>query len=137
MELVDILWRPEGKSLEFKRDLHELGLIEHWGSGIQRMTAACRDAGLDEPVLEEVGTHFRVTIYTTRRRPVAADETDRTILKALGKGTGLSTHQISRKIGRSERATRTRLAELVARGAVVEVGSGPRDQKRRYYLAAD
>ena len=31
------------------RVFHELGLIEQWGSGIQRMTAACRDAGLVAP----------------------------------------------------------------------------------------
>lgn len=43
------------------RVFHALGLIEHWGSGIQRMTAACADAGLPPPVLEEIGTHFRVT----------------------------------------------------------------------------
>lgn len=28
------------------RVFHELGLIEQWGSGIQRMTAACKDAGV-------------------------------------------------------------------------------------------
>jgi len=36
------------------RVFHELGLIEQWGSGIQRMTAACREAGLPTPVFEEI-----------------------------------------------------------------------------------
>jgi len=67
------------------RVFHELGLIEQWGSGIQRMTAACQETGLPVPVLEEVGAQFRVCA----------------------------------------RATRTRLADLVQRGLVVEVGSGP------------
>jgi len=31
---------------------------EHWGSGIHRMTAACRERGLDPPQFEEIGTHF-------------------------------------------------------------------------------
>jgi predicted HTH transcriptional regulator len=31
------------------RTFHALGLIEQWGSGIQRVTAACRDAGLAPP----------------------------------------------------------------------------------------
>src|SRR5256885_3973776 len=48
------------------RVFHALGLIEQWGSGIQRMTAACRDAGLAAPVFEEIGTRFRVTIHTER-----------------------------------------------------------------------
>ncbi len=32
------------------RVFHTLGLIEQWGSGVQRMSAACRDAGLAAPV---------------------------------------------------------------------------------------
>ena len=44
------------------RVLRELGLIEQWGSGVQRMTAACRDAGLAPPAFEEVATRFRVTV---------------------------------------------------------------------------
>jgi predicted HTH transcriptional regulator len=43
------------------RVFHELGLIEQWGSGIQRMTAACHERGLDAPRFEEIGTHFRVS----------------------------------------------------------------------------
>jgi ATP-dependent DNA helicase RecG len=46
------------------RVFHELRLIDQWGSGIQRMNSACHDAGLDVPKLEELGTHFRVTIST-------------------------------------------------------------------------
>ena len=43
---------------------HELGLVEQWGSGVQRMIATCREAGLASPVWEEVGLRLRVTIYT-------------------------------------------------------------------------
>ena len=53
------------------RVFQELGLIEHWGSGIQRMTAACHDRGLDAPRFEEIGTHFRVTLSAIRRRAPA------------------------------------------------------------------
>jgi predicted HTH transcriptional regulator len=51
------------------RVFHELGLIEQWGSGIQRMTAACQEAGLPAPVLEEIGTHFRVVLSATPTDP--------------------------------------------------------------------
>jgi predicted HTH transcriptional regulator len=91
------------------RTFHALGLIEQWGSGIQRMTAACRAAGLAAPVFEEIATRFRVTIATTRVGPAAVDL--------------------------SPRATRTRLARLVGRGLVREIGTGPQDPKRRYVLA--
>jgi ATP-dependent DNA helicase RecG len=61
------------------RVFHALGLIEQWGSGVQRRTAAA---------------------------------------------IGLSPH-----------ATRTRLARLVGRGLVREIGTGPQDPRRRYFLA--
>lgn len=43
------------------RVFYELGLIEQWGSGIPRMTNACVQAGLPEPVFEEIGSGFGVT----------------------------------------------------------------------------
>src|SRR5439155_21567804 len=51
------------------RVFHALGLIEQWGSGIQRMSAACHDAALAAPVFEELATRFRVTIATARVGP--------------------------------------------------------------------
>jgi len=61
------------------RVFHALGLIEQWGSGVQRRTAAA---------------------------------------------IGLSPH-----------ATRTRLARLVGRGLVREIGTGPQDPRRRFFRA--
>jgi ATP-dependent DNA helicase RecG len=121
------------------RVFQELGLIEHWGSGIQRMTAACRDRGLDPPQLEEIGTHFRVTLSAIRRRAPAIDKRDQAILGALAANLerGLSTSRIARRIGLSPRSARTRLASLVERGLVAEIGSGPQDPHRRYHLVSD
>jgi ATP-dependent DNA helicase RecG len=121
------------------RVFQELGLIEHWGSGIQRMTAACRDRGLDAPKLEEIGTHFRVTLSATARRASAKDARDEAILAVLSASpeAGLSTSEIAKLINLSPRASRTRLAALVERGLIVEIGSGPQDPHRRYYLVSE
>lgn len=116
------------------RVFHELGLIEQWGSGIQRMTAACREAGLAEPELEEVGLRFRVTLRTAPVTAPVLNTLDQAVVALLADGTGHATSEIARHIGRSARATRTRLAALVERGQVREVGSSPRDPQRRYYL---
>ena len=120
------------------RVFQELGLIEHWGSGIQRMTAACKDRGLDAPRFEEIGTHFRVTLSAVVRRAPDKDTRDDLILAALAKhpDAGMSTSQIAKRIELSARATRTRLASLVERGLIVEIGSSPRDPHRRYHLVA-
>ncbi|MGH2619920.1 MAG: ATP-binding protein [Anaerolineales bacterium] len=117
------------------RVFHALGLIEQWGSGVQRMTAACRDAGLAAPVFEEIATRFRVTIFTERVGPTVLDKTDQAILDALAGSKGLLTSEIAKSIELSPRATRTRLARLVGRGLVREVGTGPQDPKRHYFRA--
>lgn len=117
------------------RVFHELGLIEQWGSGIQRMTAACRAAGLAPPVLEEIGTRFRATLHTSRNGPLAIDPTDQAILDALASDTGLSTQALASTIDLTPRATRTRLVKLVERGLVREIGTSAQDPKRRYFRA--
>lgn len=118
------------------RVFHALGLVEQWGSGIQRMTAACRAAGLAPPVLEEIGTRFRVTLRLGRIGQPVLDETEDTILRLLRDGRGHLTSEIARAIRLTPRATRTRLLRLVGRGLVREVGTSPQDPKRRYFLSS-
>ena len=115
------------------RVFHTLGLIEQWGSGIQRMTSACSDAGLAVPEFEELATRFRVTLKTTRVGRPVLDETDEGILACLANGMGLLTSEIAKAIGLTPRATRTRLVRLVGLGLVRGIGRSPKDPKRRYY----
>jgi predicted HTH transcriptional regulator len=115
------------------RVFHALGLVEQWGSGIQRMAGACRAAGLAEPKLEEIGTRFRVTLGLGRIGPPTLDETDEAILGVLRDGAGRLTSEIAQAIALTPRATRTRLLRLIERGLVREVGSSPQDPKRRYF----
>jgi predicted HTH transcriptional regulator len=117
------------------RVFHALGLVEQWGSGIQRMTTACREAGLAPPVLEEIGTRFRVTLHLRKLGPPAFDETEQAIVRVLGGGAGHLTSEIARAIGLTPRATRTRLLRLVERGVIREIATSPQDPKRRYYLS--
>jgi ATP-dependent DNA helicase RecG len=117
------------------RVFHELHLIEQWGSGIQRMTTACQDAGLEAPRLEEIGVHFRVTIFTKRVKRPKADKTDQRILNLLGDGEARSTAIVAKHVGLSQRATLTRLKAMTSRGLLVEIGTGPQDPKRQYTLA--
>ncbi len=117
------------------RVFHELRMIEHWGSGIQRMTEACTEAGLAAPFLEEIGSRFRVTLYTARVGPVELDAVDRSILEHLDSDVGRSTREISLAISLTPRATRNRLRKLVERGTVIEIGSSPQDPRKRYFRA--
>ena len=45
------------------RVLHEIGLVEQWGSGIQRVISMCPEAGLAMPVFEDIGFRYRVTLF--------------------------------------------------------------------------
>ena len=116
------------------RVFHELGLIEQWGSGIQRMTAACIDAGLAAPLFEELASRFRVTIAGERVARPTLDEIDQAIINSL-KNDGQVTSEIAKVIGLTPRSTSTRLTKLVERGFVRVIGTGPQDPKRRYVRA--
>jgi DNA-binding Lrp family transcriptional regulator len=50
-------------------------------------------------------------------------------------GQGLATREIAAIIGLSARATRTRLARLIDRGLVREIGTSAKDPQRKYFLA--
>lgn len=116
------------------RVFHELGLVERWGSGVQRMISACRDAGLEPPTFEEIGLRFRVTFRVERTGEPMLDSTDRSILEVLDAPEGRATREVAEEIGLSTRATRTRLAALVDLGLVRGIGTGPQDPRRRYHL---
>lgn len=116
------------------RIFKEIGLIEQWGTGVQRMITACAAAGLSEPQFAEVGLRFRVTIRTEPVAPATFDALEQRIVDYIGAGDGRSTAEIARHAGISTRATQHRLAKLAERGLVVVVGSGPRDPRRRWFV---
>jgi predicted HTH transcriptional regulator len=117
------------------RVFHELHLIEQWGSGIQRMMAACHEAGLPEPQFAELGSGFRVTFQREQRSEPKVDELNSRILDLLQKGPDLSPSAIAAHIGRTPRATRDRLVKLAQLGLIVAVASGPRDPRKVYRVA--
>jgi predicted HTH transcriptional regulator len=131
-ELRDGVSRVRNRVLA--RVFNELGLIEQWGTGVQRMISACVSAGLPEPELVEVGLRFRVTIRTEPIAPPVFDAVERRIVDYVAAGDGRSTAEIARHAGLSTRATQHRLAALAERGQVIVVGSGPRDPRRRWFV---
>lgn len=114
------------------RVFHHLKMVEQWGSGIARMRQAQQDAGLPAPVFEEIGLSFRVTLGAVPAGPPRSSSRDEEILDALAERGPLSTSQVAVLLGVSDRATRTRLRNLVDGGRVVEIGSGPNDPHRKY-----
>jgi ATP-dependent DNA helicase RecG len=119
------------------RVFHELGLIEQWGSGIQRIISSCRSMGLAAPAFEEIGTHFRVTLRATRE--AAAPRLTRTpgrIVETLRESGPLSTTAIAKALGLTPRTVRTHLGRLADAGLVVELGQGPHDPHKTWTIPA-
>jgi predicted HTH transcriptional regulator len=117
------------------RVFKELELIEQWGSGIHRMTTACRDAGMPDPIFEEIATQFRVTMKRANGKSPVLDATGQAVLDLLKNRQGLSTRDIAAHVKRSSRATRMQLQKLIDYGLIVEVGKSRNDPHRGYYLA--
>lgn len=47
------------------RTFHHLNIVEQWGSGFQKIIEACEKQGLQQPMFEELGSQFRVTLFST------------------------------------------------------------------------
>lgn len=116
------------------RVFRELGLIEQWGSGLGRIAAACRDAGLAAPRFEELGANFRVTLVGERVTAPARPEWQSALLAHLVREGRITTQEAAGLWKTSARTARNRLLAMVEDGLVAEVGRGPTDPYRVYVL---
>lgn len=119
------------------RVMDELGYVEKWGSGIQRMKDDCESLGLPAPEFKEVAARFRVTFYTTTQESPKLDDTNIAIIETLKASGGLTTTQIASMLNLSPRTIRARLNELKRFQLVVEVGTGPFDPNKKYFSSED
>jgi len=116
------------------RVFRELGLIEQWGSGLGRITAACANAGLPAPRFEELGANFRVTLSGERIAAAARPEWQSALLERLAEEGRITTKEAAGLWKTSARTARNRLLDMVKQGLVAEVGRGPTDPYRVYVL---
>lgn len=67
---VESMWRASRlRNLILARIFREAGIMEQWGAGIQRVYQQVAEAGLPEPVIEEVMDRVRVTIFADDHHP--------------------------------------------------------------------
>ena len=118
------------------RVFHELGLIEQWGSGIQRIISSCRAVGLSVPVFEEIGTHFRVTLRAEREAASPSRSgTPGRIVEKLRDSEPLSTSALANALGLTSRTIRTHLGRLADEGLVVELSQGAHDPHKTWTVS--
>lgn len=64
---IDIETAKNGKSscrnIAIAEAFHYMRIIEGWGTGIPRIISKCNEYGLKEPIFEEFGNGFKVTMF--------------------------------------------------------------------------
>lgn len=130
--------RSEIRNRVIARVFKELNFIERWGSGINRMINLCRNAGMKEPQIREVGDSISLVFFRTPDTatlppdiatlpPDAAtlSEKEEQVLKYLSFGRKTRV-EIERELDLSSRRTREILRELQNKKLILMVGKGPR-----------
>ncbi len=116
------------------RVFRELKLIEQWGSGLRKIIESCVARGLKEPKFEELGNQFRVTLYATIAHKVKLEEWQKEFIAYLKEKVEISTKEAAEFWGIATRNARLKLKELVEKGIIKKIGTGPKDPRGRYIL---
>jgi len=147
MSVNNLLTLPEGKTLDdfragvshvrnivISRVLHELGLMEQWGSGYQRIITACRQGGYPEPEWQELASCVRVTFRPHPDVPVnvpvnvpvegaALNDRQQWFLEQLSLGRSVKAVDIEVQWGVSEKTAKRDIAALRKRDLIVFIGA--------------
>ena len=101
--------------------LYDMGYIERYGFGIQRIKESCESHPFCN--LKYEITPSKVDVILSKSRWVI-DEVDQKIV-AMIKNNPMSSSEIARNVGMSKVAVLTRLKKLISLGEVRKIGSGP------------
>ena len=127
----------------------QIGLIEAWGTGLQRIQKAAKEYGLAEPEFIEMPESFRVNLYrqplpmsgigqtSVEHRQNIGDEsaerrsndgvelnaTQRRIVEMLSADSGLTGAALAEQIGISKRNIETNIKKLKELGVLIRHGS--------------
>ncbi len=116
------------------RVFHELRLIEQWGTGISRIKETCYMAKLPEPRFEELGSSFRVTLYSGSTPRISQRSWELKLVEYLQIHTEISSKQAADLWSISERGARMKLKTLVDEKIITKIATNPNDPKTVYIL---
>lgn len=112
-------------------------IIESWGTGIKRMFSSCKEYGVKEPELLEIGDSFRVNLYrpsyhevhqsslksSLKSSPKDVNQTQQKILHMIKENPKITQTAMAEKLDITPRAVKKNIKELVENGLVERVGS--------------
>lgn len=112
-------------------------IIESWGTGIKRMFSSCKEYGIREPELLEIGDSFRVNLYrpsynevhqsspksSPKSSPNDVNKTQQKILGMILENPEITQVAMAEKLDVTPRAVKKNIKELVEKGLVEREGS--------------
>lgn len=112
-------------------------IIESWGTGIKRMFSSCREYGIREPELLEIGDSFRVNLYrpsynavhqsspksSPKSSPNDVNLTQQKIIEMILTNPKVTQAAMAKELDVTVRAIKKSIKELSDRGILKHVGS--------------
>jgi len=128
---IEDLYKPHSSVLRNKgigEIFYDIGWIEQWGSGIDKMRRTCTEAGLPEPQFEEY-QGFRVIflkdIYTEEYlRNFGLNERQIKAVRYVKEKGKITNKEYREMTGLSDEGVRIHMNELVEKGVLLSKGKG-------------
>lgn len=116
-------------------------IIESWGTGIKRMISSCKEYGIREPELLEIGDSFRVNLYRpsfeevhqkfTKSSPKSSPKslspilnpTQQKIVDMIMDNPRITQSAIAEKLSLTTRAVKKSIKELTDKGIIERIGA--------------
>jgi ATP-dependent DNA helicase RecG len=138
--------RSEIRNRVLARVLKELGYVEQWGSGIQRIRSACLSMGLLEPQIREKGDFVDVEFYRSQWEDASpesasigkvsesigkvSDNEQRILTSLPTREQSITSPDVERLVGVKEARARRILKEMTDKGLIEKHGRG----RSTYYV---
>lgn len=112
-------------------------IIESWGTGIKRMFSSCKEYGIREPELLEIGDSFRVNLYRPSYNDIHqsspksslksslkdVNQTQQKIIEMILLNPKMTQTAMAEELGITSRAVKKSIKELNEKGILQRVGS--------------
>lgn len=120
------------------RVFRELKLIEQWGSGLQKIFAACKKQKLKAPQIEELNNQFRLTIFSIQERAGMAvvQAWEEELVSYLKQMKSITTKKAAKLWNVTDRTARSRLKTMMTEGTIQRIGTSEKDPRAIFILRA-
>ena len=106
--------------------LHRIHYIEKMGTGINRMKAACKEAGIPEPEFIITGFFtilFRRKIIKNIGINIGLNETQMKIVELMKQDSKITIPRIAESVGIAKRNIEVNISDLKKKGIIARIGS--------------